>query len=68
MGSELLQMVIEWKSWASIVCWQGREPVLAKVGQKRRELVGVGRIGFIWVFSPTSFPFLPHLQQEEKSW
>lgn len=58
MGSELLQMVIEWKSWASIVCWQGREPVLAKVGQKRRELVGVGRIGFIWVFSPTSFPFL----------
>lgn len=68
MGSELLQMVIEWKSWAGIEHWQGREPTLAKVGQKRKELVGVGRIGFIWDFSSIVLPFLPHLKQEEKSW
>lgn len=67
MGSELLQMVIEWKSWAGSVHWQGREPVLAKAGQKR-ELVGVGRIGFIWEFSPILLPSLPHFKQEEKLW
>lgn len=67
MGSELLQVVIEWKSRAGIAHWQGREPMLAKVGQKNKELVGVGRIGFTWDFSPTVLPFFPLTSSKKKN-
>lgn len=45
---------------------QGREPVLAKVGWKEEELLGVGRIGLIEDFSPTALSFSPSPQAGRK--